>query len=179
VLTVNSDQAPAAVTDATEERKLFLGQATSSDIDQLMSWFSSKKEVSIWGGPGFRYPYTRETFHEDVRWREMATKCVRDSEGRFLAFGQFYNRFDRINLARLVVHPDMRGCGIGRILVSLLMNAARPLFPLTEFSLFVYRDNTPALECYKSMGFVIQDYPNEMRMRDVCFYLTRPIEAQE
>lgn len=177
--TVNSDQTPAAVTDATEENNLVLDQATGSDIDQLMSWFSSKKEVNVWGGPNFRYPYTRETFHEDVRWREMATKRVRDPEGRMVAFGQFYNRFERINLARLVVHPDVRGRGVGRKLVSMLMSAARPLFSLTEFSLFVYRDNAPALECYKSMGFVIQDYPNEMRMRDVCFYLTRAVEAQE
>jgi ribosomal protein S18 acetylase RimI-like enzyme len=141
-----------------------------------MGWFSDKQTVAGWGGPAFRYPYTRETFHKDVRWRDMATYFLRDPSERMVAFGQFYNRIDRINLARLVVHPDVRGQGIGKRLIDELMMAARPLFSLAEFSLFVFRENIVALGCYKSMGFVIQDYPGSMPMADSCFYMTRPVE---
>lgn len=44
-----------------------------------------------------------------------------------------------------------------------------------EFSLFVYRDNVPALECYKAMGFEIRDYPEGASMADQCYYLTRSL----
>ena len=49
------------------------------------------------------------------------------------------------------------------------------LFPADEFSLFVYRHNEAALGCYRSMGFVIRDYPEDARMADQCYYLTRPV----
>jgi ribosomal protein S18 acetylase RimI-like enzyme len=156
-----------------------LEQATSSGIDQLMNWFPNKQAISIWGGPNFRHPFTQETFHEDVRWKEMASHFLRDPTGRIVAFGQFYERNGRINLARLVVHSDARAQGIGKKLIEGLMTAAKPLFDLSEFSLFVFRDNAPALKCYRSMGFVIRDYPDDMPLADSCYYLTRPANHQE
>lgn len=109
----------------------------------------------------------------------MAAYCLRDATGGLLGFGQFYERYKRINLARLVVHADARGQGVGKRLISGLMTVARPLFDLNEFSLFVYRDNTPALECYKALGFEIQDYPDDMPLADACYYLTRAVDQEE
>jgi hypothetical protein len=43
-----------------------------------------------------------------------------------------------------------------------------------EYSLFVYRDNIPAYRCYRSMGFVVRDYPAAAPLRDECYFLTRP-----
>ncbi len=154
-------------------------EATAVDIDALMDWFPNQHSVAIWGGPDFRYPYTRETFHEDVRWSDMASFCLRDPDGKFVAFGQVYDRIGRMNLARLVVHADCRGQGAGKRLISLLMLAARPLFTLSEYSLFVYRDNIPAHECYKSMGFEAREYPEETSLGESCLYLTRPASIQE
>jgi ribosomal protein S18 acetylase RimI-like enzyme len=140
-----------------------------------MGWFSDANAINIWGGPVFRYPFTRETFHHDVLWSEMASYCLREPAGQFVAFGQFYDRRGRINLARLVVHPESRGQGAGKRLISGLMATARPLFDLSEFSLFVFNDNTPAFECYKSMGFVVTEYPGKMPTSEPCLYLTRPV----
>lgn len=174
-----TEQAVPDVTEAADHNGLTLDKAAIGDIDQLMSWFEGEQAVCVWGGPGFRFPFSRETFHEDVRWREMASYCVHDAQRRFVAFGQFYNRFDRINFARLIVHPDARGRGLGKELLGMLMSEARPLFELVEYSLFVFRNNAPALACYESMGFVIRDYPAKMPMADTCYYLTRPVAAEE
>ena len=165
--------------EAAGNSGLILHEATENDINQLMGWFSNEQAVCVWGGPGFRYPFSRETFHEDVRWCEMASYCLHDPDRRFIAFGQFYNRLDRINFARLIVHPDVSGGGVGRNLLGMLMSAARPLLNLSEYSLFVFRDNASALACYKSMGFEMQEYPAEMPMGDTCYYLTRPVIEQE
>ena len=144
-----------------------------------MNWFPDRQAVSIWGGPKFRYPFTRETFHEDVLWKKMASYFLRDPARCAVAFGQFYERNSRVNLARLVVHSSARGQGVGKKLIEELMTTARPLFELTEFSLFVFRDNTPALKCYKSLGFEVNDYPDDMPLGDSCYYLTRPVNQKE
>ncbi len=149
--------------------------ATEADIDQLMSWFPTKQSVDIWGGPNFRYPFTPETFHEDVRWNEMASYCLVDSPDNMLAFGQIYERHGRINLARLVVSPDHRRQGIGTQLISLLMDRGPMSFPLNEFSLYVRKDNCPAKACYAGVGFAEYEYPVNDEMAETCIYMTRPV----
>ena len=42
-----------------------------------------------------------------------------------------------------------------------------------EYSLFVYRHNEPAYQCYLSLGFVVQEYPDDAPMPDKCYFLTR------
>jgi ribosomal protein S18 acetylase RimI-like enzyme len=151
---------------------------TESDITRLMSWFPTARSVNLWGGPKFRYPFTPESFDEDVHWREMDTWCLVGSSGELLAFGQFYVRHGRINLARLVVAPEHRGQGLGKQLVALLMDKGCETFPLTEFSLYVYKHNHAAKACYASMGFELHEYPASDELADTCIYMTRPIEKE-
>ena len=152
--------------------------ATEADVSHLMSWFPTARSVDIWGGPMFRYPYTPETFHEDVRWRQIDTYCLFDPAEDMLAFGQIYERHGRINLARLVVSPDRRGQGIGKQLVALLMQEGRESFPLQAYSLYVYKDNYPAKACYTDMGFEEHQFPAGDEMADTCIYMIRPVAHQ-
>ena len=108
----------------------------------------------------------------------MASFSLREPGGRLAAFGQVYDRDGRINLARLIVAPTMRGQGVGRRLVGLLMVAGARLLPLDEYSLFVYRDNEPALSCYRAMGFEVTDCPVEGPLADECFYLIRSVDER-
>jgi hypothetical protein len=48
-----------------------------------------------------------------------------------------------------------------------------------EYSLFVYRDNTPAYQCYLSLGFVVVQYPDDAPMPDKCFFLTKRATRRE
>ena len=155
-----------------------LERATPEDLVALRAWLDTAESVQVWGGPNFRYPYTVETFEEDCHWPEMDTFSLRDPDGHFAAFGQVYDREGRINLARLIAAPTMRGRGVGRRLVGMLMVAGARLFPLDEYSLYVYRDNEPALSCYVAMGFEITDYPPDGPLADKCYYLVRPVDAR-
>ncbi|MEO1204205.1 MAG: GNAT family N-acetyltransferase, partial [Pseudomonadota bacterium] len=143
-----------------------LDRATPDDIETLKRWFPDDTSVRVWGGPNFRAPFTSESFAEDCHWPAMDSFCLREPDGEsgdtMVAFGQLYDRNGRINLARLIAHPERRGQGIGRRLVGLLMVAGARLLPLKEYSLFVYRDNRAALACYQAMGFEINpDYPED------------------
>ena len=173
---MTSKKRPAVTfSGVVEEDGWTLMQVTSVDIDELATWFDNADDIFRWGGAGIPFPFTRESFHDGCLWREMLSFRLNDSKGVYSAFGQLYERHDRINLARLVVHPKRRGRGVGKQLVGMLMVAGRVSFTLDEFSLFVFRDNTPAFECYRSMGFVVTDFPEEHPMADVTYYLTRPV----
>lgn len=155
-----------------------LERTTDDDIDELVTWFDGEASVRNWGGPNIRYPFNRESFVEDCHWHDMATFSLRGPDAVFSAFGQVYERHNRINLARLIVYPTLRGQGVGKRLMKMLMSVGKGLFPLNEYSLFVYRDNTPAIECYRSLGFVIQDHPPDRALADVCFYMICPVASR-
>lgn len=152
-----------------------LGPATDADIDEIMTWFPDAEAVNLWGGPKFRYPFTRETFREDCGLDIMASYCLRDVEGRVAAFGQSYERCGRGHLARLVSNPSMRRSGAGRQLIRMIIDVLAARYD--EYSLFVYRHNEPAYRLYRSLGFVVRDYPEDAAMPDKCYFLTKQKEG--
>jgi len=153
-----------------------LEPASEADIDELMTWFPDAASVDIWGGPRFRFPFDRESFHTDSRWQEFASYCLRNAAGEFAAFGQMGYRYGRSHLARLVVNPDRRGQGVGRKLLEELIAVARTNSDVEAIALFVYKDNEPAFRCYQAMGFEVQDYPAGAALQDRCYYMTRPAD---
>ncbi len=124
-----------------------------------MSWFSDKVSVEIWGGPPFRFPFTRESFLEDVRWNKMQSFVMLNTADAMIGFGQTYEKEKRGHLARLVVSPKLRGEGHGKELVELLIEKARECCSCSEFSLYVLRDNIVASRCYAKVGFEDAPYP--------------------
>lgn len=152
-----------------------LESTSESDIDELMTWFPDAHSVDIWGGPAFRFPFDRETFHEDSRWRDFSSFCLRNPDKEFAAFGQLGERYGRSHLARLIANPAMRRQGVGRKLMEMMIEVARVEQDHVEIALFVYRDNEPAYQCYLALGFEVQEYPEGGPMPDKCFYLTRPV----
>jgi ribosomal protein S18 acetylase RimI-like enzyme len=165
------------VSAVLEDKGWELRPSATPDLDELMRWFPNAQSVGVWGGPRFRFPFSGDSFKQDCHWHKMATYSLYNPANAFSGFGQFYERIGRINLARLVAHPEMRGQGVGRRLVSMLMTVAAEQMDPDEFSLFVYRDNIPALSCYQGLGFKIQDYPepDDRVFADTCYYLTRPV----
>lgn len=152
-----------------------LESARESDIDELMGWFPDAHSIDIWGGPRFRFPFDRESFHEDCRWREFSSYSLRKPNGDFAAFGQIGSRFKRTHFARLITNPRMRRQGVGRRLLETMLDVVRAEQNHSEVGLFVYRDNAPAYQCYLALGFAVHEYPDEAPLREVCYYLTRSI----
>ena len=149
-----------------------LQAADENDLRSLMTWFPDAESTRVWGGPAFRFPFTFESFIADARWPGMSSWCLKDDKG-MAGFGQFYDRYHRINLARIAVHPQRRGEGLGKQLLAQLMAEACKAMDCAEFSLFVYRDNRAAIRCYTAMGFEIAEFPPDAPLRDVTWYMTR------
>ncbi len=159
--------------DTLAEDGWTLAAADDTDLCELMGWFREAQAVDRWSGPRFRFPFTHETFREDCRWDAIPTYSLKDPDGTMAAFGQYYDRYDRAHLARLITHPQMRRRGVGKRLVRMIMRAAQQQSGYAQWSLFVYRDNQPAYRCYLESGFVVQDYPDDAPLGDLCYFLTR------
>ncbi|MEM1174103.1 MAG: GNAT family N-acetyltransferase [Pseudomonadota bacterium] len=151
-----------------------LRAAESTDLDALMAWFPDEASIRNWSGPFFDYPFDRESFHRDCKWQSIDSYCL-ESHGSLQGFGQVYERYGRVNLARLVVRPDARGCGLGQQLVNALIEAGRSSLALDEAGLFVYRNNEAAYCCYRAAGFQIATMPDDVDLGDESRYLVRSI----
>jgi ribosomal protein S18 acetylase RimI-like enzyme len=158
------------------DRACSLQLATDRHIDELMTWFPDAAAVDIWGGPEFRFPYARGSFVKDCCLEKMASYSLLTRDGRMVAFGQRYDRDDRAHLARLIASPAARRQGYGRRLIEELIETVRREGKHTDVSLFVYRHNEPAYRCYRRLGFSVRPYPERARMREQCYFLTRPVE---
>lgn len=152
-----------------------LHNASAGDIDELMKWFPDARSVKIWGGPAFRFPFDRESFFEDCRWQDFSSYCLRSPDNEFAAFGQTGSRYGRAHLARLISNPNMRRSGVGRKLLELLIAAVSKEQDFPEVGLLVYKDNTPAYQCYQSVGFEVQEYPDGAPLPGECYYMTRSV----
>jgi ribosomal protein S18 acetylase RimI-like enzyme len=146
-----------------------LTQPSDKNIIELMSWFSSEDELSIWSGPNFRYPFDLSTFKSDLNLNNLKSFSLMSSEGDFLAFGQYYLRLGRCHLARLVVNPSFRGQGIASHLISQLSILGKSDLSTDSCSLFVLGHNESAIQVYTKLGFSMADYPEKIPLENCLF----------
>lgn len=152
-------------------------QARSEHVADMMSWFTSEEQAKGWGGPNVRFPFDRETFDEDVAWRELASfVMVAASQDSMLAFGQFYDKLGRLHLARLAVAPALRGRGLGGELIRCLIEHGRLSMGPVECSLWVATHNTSAYRCYRKEGFADAARPEGEALEGARF-MVRPADS--
>lgn len=137
-----------------------------SDIETLKSWFPDKESSHFWCGPGFRFPFTHESFLEDIQWEKMPTYSLLSEEQKLIGFGQYYEKMGRCHLARLVASPLHRSKGMGQKFIFQLMRIGMSDLNAGECSLFVVNFNKKALNCYKSLAFRKKKYPPDHKYYD-------------
>lgn len=152
-----------------------LNIAAAADFRTLLSWFSTQQELTLWGGPGLPYPMDADQFQALVETPESHSRVLKGDDDELLAFGQFSIRSGRHHFGRLAVSPAIRGRGLGKALISHLLDESRQVQLAKGASLFVYQDNLPAIRCYSAMGFAIAPFPGpeEDNVAD-CLYMVRP-----
>ena len=149
-----------------------LTQPTDDHCIELMSWFSSAEELGVWSGPGFGYPFDLISFRRDIKLDSLKSFSLISSDQDLLAFGQYYLRFGRCHLGRLVVNPCLRGQGIVAQLIAQLSALGNADLDTDSCSLFVVSDNQNAIRAYLNLGFTRADYPGELPL-DNCFYMVK------
>ncbi|MFF6870047.1 GNAT family N-acetyltransferase [Streptomyces sp. NPDC003444] len=125
----------------------------------VAAWPASSREVLLWCGRR-EFPVTGETV---AGWQEdpEVHGHVLVGDGAVLGYGEVWTdaEEDEAELARIVVAPEARGRGVGRVLVRALLDRALGA-GFDDVFLRVHPDNAVALRCYEGAGFVPVD-PDE------------------
>lgn len=145
-----------------------------SRLPELMGWFPDRASCQTWGGPGFRHPFTADTFREDAKLDSLPSLALMMPDGSLGAFGQYYRRLGRCHLSRLAVAPALRGRGIGTTLVRELCRLGAADLGVDTFSLFVLPGNERAERLYRRLGFAPMPYPEPAPEFDGCTYMVAP-----
>ena len=136
-----------------------------SDYDAIASWIPDAEQCARWGGPHLAFPFSASELPGLIAGAppivpgetNESFSLIDDSDESSppLAFGQLF-RQDRttFRLARLIVAPSRRSKGLGDALCRLLIEKAQAFAEAESVTLFVYRDNAPAVRLYTKLGFV-------------------------
>lgn len=139
-------------------------------IVELMSWFNSELQTVSWGGPHFNYPFTLNSFTNDLKLNELHSYTLLNNNNELVGFGQYYLRLGKCHLGRLVINPAYRGQGLSSVLISLLIEVGTVELNTNACSLFVYEYNRVAIASYQKLGFSFSEYPEDLAL-DGCLYM--------
>jgi len=132
--------------------------ATLADLEVVASWIRTADECRLWAGPAVSFPLEPGVPAVEIGFADAQNLALADGAGT-AGFGQLVWRpGGRAHLARVIVRPDARGRGLGRVLVRALLEraAARGARLAT---LNVYTENAAARRLYEAAGFAVTAAP--------------------
>jgi ribosomal protein S18 acetylase RimI-like enzyme len=149
---------------------------TEQHFLQVKNWFSNHQEIYTWGGPNMTLPMSDQDFLRLLTADHYSSFCLLNNEQQLLAFGQTYRRLEHHHLGRLAVNPKYRGQGYSKILITEILEQVYLKQSAEGASLFVFKNNIVAYDCYQSLGFIKKNYPEETLPGNLqnCIYMTLP-----
>ena len=100
----------------------------------------------------FSIPWSKESFENELK-NNLALYLVAKVDEKAVGYIGVWKIFDEGHITNVAVHPDFRGEGIGRALISELLYLCEKE-GITSFTLEVRESNIVAQNLYKSFGFV-------------------------
>ena len=129
-------------------------EAIEDDFEGICRLIRSEDELfKVY--PGSHYPLTIDQVRELSKFRKDLTVAV-DEVRNVLGFANLYN-FEPGKTAfvgNVVIDPDYRGKGLGKSIVSHMLQKAFGKYNLPEVQISVFSENTPALLLYSGFGFI-------------------------
>lgn len=127
--------------------------ATEDDYPVICKLVKNRNEL-LWVYPAGRYPLTVSQLKELARNRSELTVAVED--GSIIGFADFYDLVPgkSVFIGNVIVERKRRGKGIGKALITALLDKAFGEYDLPEVRISVFSENSPALILYNRLGFV-------------------------
>lgn len=136
--------------------KTTLRTPEQTDYDAIATWISDEKACSRWAGPSVPFPFVAENLPELLAVEGCSNYCLSDIDNRCVGFGQFWpGKQGAVHIGRIIISPEARGNGAGRLLCEKLITKARQSAGASTVTLRVYRDNHAARSLYSSLGFFV------------------------
>lgn len=129
----------------------------TDDAEAIARWVSTHKQM-CWLAPSTKLPLTADKI---LNWKKPGGQAFvykQSTVSHPIGYGELnpMRRYlDQLWLGHVIIRPDQRGTGSGRLLVQALLKEAFQERLATRVLLIVFPDNTPAVQCYLSVGFKI------------------------
>jgi ribosomal protein S18 acetylase RimI-like enzyme len=134
--------------------ELMLREFVESDYAEVTSWFEDAGQLRFFAGPRLRWPL------DAGQWRSIrldpsvtAWTAVFTDDPTSVGHAEMVRESaTTVRLARIAVAPTLRGQGLGRALLTLVIAKCRDAgFQLA--TLATHPDNSNAIRAYRSLGF--------------------------
>lgn len=124
-----------------------------TDDAALISWLPDPDAVFRWTGPMLTFPLDSAQL-DTVRALPAAREwTAHDEHGtRVGHIGLVFTEPTAARVVRVIVDPALRGRGLGRQLMTAVIEQSRAL-GVTALSLWVVAENATAIGLYRSLGF--------------------------
>lgn len=100
----------------------------------------------------FATPWSREAYARELRANKLAFYIVADEDGVIVGFAGLWGIIEEGHITNVAVHPAYRNKGLGRQLVSRLLEVAEE-YGIDKFTLEVRPSNESAITLYNKLGF--------------------------
>ncbi len=124
---------------------MMLIELTAENIDRYIDELMRIEEAS------FVEAWSREAYIEEAA-RPISHLLALVEDGRLFAYAGFWQVLDEADINNVAVSPERRGEGLGRLLLSGVLDTAR-LLGCREVNLEVRAGNLAAIALYESCGF--------------------------
>ena len=125
-------------------------------VPTLCSWIKNLNDLVYWSGNTFsKQSFTTKIFSDHLRKAEISPFAGLNDKGTLVAYGEIVRNKceDRLNLCRIIVHPNQRGRGIGKRFTKVLIDKIQVMESCKSVRLNVLSSNHRAIACYSSLGF--------------------------
>ncbi|MGM0544957.1 MAG: GNAT family N-acetyltransferase [Pseudomonadota bacterium] len=127
-----------------------------ADYKAIALWISDEKACSRWARLSVPFPFVAANLPELLAVDGCSSYCLSDIDNHCIGFGQFWHgKQGTVHISRIIISPEARGCGTGRLLFEKLIAKARESTGASTVTLRVYRDNHAARSLYSSLGFSV------------------------
>lgn len=141
---------------------------SDSEAGRILSWSGDEAAFRKWSADRYgKFPIVPEdmlSFYREASkngWFFPYT-AYKDGEPVGHLIIRFpYNNNRTARFGFVIVDPALRGRGLGRELVEAAKREAKERHGASEATMGVFANNEPALRCYLSAGFVIQETEEE------------------
>jgi RimJ/RimL family protein N-acetyltransferase len=133
------------------------------DFNQLIRWIDSPEFLLQWGGPQFDYPLNESQLEKYIENANRDTsdtlvyKVIHKETGNVIghiSLGKIDMKNKSARIGKVLVgEKNLRGQGIGSLMVKELLKIAFEELKLHRVSLGVFDFNESAIACYEKVGF--------------------------
>jgi len=124
-------------------------------VEIVPATFSDLADVMEIERSSFRSPWPENLFIFELNNKNSRFKLARTRSSMIAGYMIYWHVADEIHLLSIAVKPDMRGAGIGRLLMEYMISEGRRL-DCSVATLEVRRSNLVAQGLYGSLGFIAE-----------------------